>query len=74
MEIKSNNLNLFTIDSFFQKEFRLQTMTHWDQSLFQEKLGNKIYYGIVCGKPNSGKTTIAKFVAEKYKYQIIDMK
>lgn len=49
-------------------------MTHWDQSLFQEKLGNKIYYGIVCGKPNSGKTTIAKFVAEKYKYQIIDMK
>ena len=49
-------------------------MTHWDYSLFNEKLGNKINYILVAGKPNSGKTTIANHIAQKFKYQLIDMK
>jgi tRNA A37 N6-isopentenylltransferase MiaA len=49
-------------------------MTHWDYSIFNEKLGNKINYGIVIGNTCSGKTTIANYVAMKYKYKLIDMK
>jgi hypothetical protein len=49
VEIKNNNLSLFNIDSLFQKEFRLKTMTHWDSSIFNEKLGNKIVFGIIVG-------------------------
>ena len=30
VEIKNNNLSLFNIDSYFQKEFRLKTMNQWD--------------------------------------------
>ena len=49
VEIKNNNLSLFNIDSLFQKEFRLKTMTHWDSSVFNEKLGNKIVFGVIVG-------------------------
>ena len=60
VEIKNNNLSQYNIDSLFQKEFRLKTMSEWSKQLFEEKLGNKVEYSVIVGKSNSGKTTIAK--------------
>lgn len=73
VEIKNNNLSLFNIDSLFQKEFRLRTMSSWDYSVFEEKLGKKVEYGVVIGPPNSGKTTLAGVLKAKLDYQVIDM-
>jgi adenylate kinase family enzyme len=74
VEIKNNNLSLFNIDSLFQKEFRLKTMCAWDYSVFEEKLGNKVEYGVVVGQPNSGKTTLAAALKAQLDYSVIDMK
>jgi hypothetical protein len=73
ISIKGNNLQLYNIDSMFQKEFRLKTMGEWDFSLFNQKLGNKVSYGVVVGQVLSGKTTIAKNLAENGMV-LIDMK
>mmetsp|Transcript_30546 Transcript_30546/g.46824 ORF Transcript_30546/g.46824 Transcript_30546/m.46824 type:complete len:245 (+) Transcript_30546:181-915(+) len=62
VEIKNNNISLFNIDSLFQKEFRLQTMSEWDYSIFNEKLGNRVEFGVVLGRPYTGKTTIAEYM------------
>lgn len=59
VEIAGNNLGVHNIDTQFQKEFRLQTMNCWDFSVFQEKLGNKVEYGVLLGQAFSGKTTLA---------------
>jgi hypothetical protein len=74
VEIKNNNLSLFNIDSLFQKEFRLKTMSEWDYSIFSEKLGNKTEYGVVVGRSLSGKTTLSLYMASKLGYNVIDMK
>jgi adenylate kinase family enzyme len=74
VEIKNNNLSLYNIDSLFQKEFRLKTMSEWSKQLFDEKLGNKVEYGIIVGKSLSGKTTIAKKMSSLFGSHILDMK
>lgn len=74
VEIKGNNLSLYNIDSLFQKEFRLKTMSEWSYQLFDEKLGNKVEYGVIVGKSLSGKTTIANKLAEMFGTTILDMK
>lgn len=74
VEIKGNNLSLYNIDSLFQKEFRLKTMSEWSYQLFDEKLGNKVEYGVIVGKSLSGKTTIANKVASMLGTTILDMK
>jgi len=74
IEIKNNNLSQYNIDSFFQKEFRLQTMNEWSYQLFDEKLGNRVDYGIIVGKSLSGKTTVCKKLVEMYGATILDMK
>lgn len=74
IEIKSNNLALFNIDSLFQKQFRLQTMNSWDYSVFNEKLGNKTDYGIMMGRAHAGKTTLAKYMVESLDFTLVDMK
>lgn len=66
VEIKNNNLSLYNIDSLFQKQFRLKTMDEWSYELFDEKVvGNKVTYGIIQGKPLSGKTPIANKMGDK---------
>jgi adenylate kinase family enzyme len=65
---------LFNIDSLFQKEFRLKTMSEWDYSIFSEKLGNKTEFGVVVGRSLSGKTTLSQYMASKLGYTVIDMK
>ena len=74
VEILNNNLALHNIDSQFQKEFRLQTMSTWDYSVFQEKLGNKVEYGVLLGQSNSGKTTLAGVLKSNMEFTVIDMK
>ena len=39
VEIKNNNLTMFTIDAFFQKEHRLKTMCKWDDQKWEELIG-----------------------------------
>lgn len=48
-------------------------MNAWDHDLFQERMGNLLEYGIVIGRPLSGKTEICSQLV-KNGYQVIDMK
>lgn len=41
IKIKNNNLTLFNIDALFQKEYKLKTMTQWDDQKWQEMVGGK---------------------------------
>jgi len=49
-------------------------MSEWDFSMFNEKLGNKTDYGVIMGRTLAGKSTLAKYMAEKLDYTLIDMK
>jgi adenylate kinase family enzyme len=49
-------------------------MSHWDYSIFEEQLGNTVEYGAVVGNWYSGKSTVAKAMAEHFSYEIVDMK
>lgn len=75
VEIKNNNnLTLFNIDSLFQKEFRLKTMSNWSYQTFSELISNKIDYTVIIGKPLAGKTFICKLLEKHLGFKIIDMK
>lgn len=73
VEVTSSNLTLFNISSLYQKEFRLKTMKNWDLRTFQEHLGQKVDFGIVIGRPYSGKSTISKYVASLSKGHVFLM-
>jgi len=60
VDIPQKELSMFNIESLFQKEFRLKTMNEWSFQLFNEKLGNKVEYGVLVGESLSGKTETAK--------------
>ena len=49
-------------------------MSTWDYSVFQEKLGNKVEYGVLLGQSNSGKTTLAGVLKSNMEFTVIDMK
>jgi len=51
----------------------LKTMSEWDYSVFNEKLGKKTQYGIVCGRPNSGKTELTNVMVKDGGYIVLDM-
>ena len=63
VELKNNQLTLFTIDSLFQKQFRLKIVDKWDEQRYNEMMGDKLNYGIVTGPWLSGKSTVAKHLA-----------
>ena len=73
-EIKNNNLSLFNIDSYFQKDQRLRSMKQWDYRLFQENMGNVTEFGMIIGDQRSGKSTLCKFLNEKFGHHVVDMK
>ena len=73
VDIPQKELSLFNIESLFQKEFRLKTMSEWSFQLFNEKLGNKVEFGVLVGKSLSGKSEAAKCLATNQGYKIIDM-
>ena len=74
VEIADNSLGTHSIDSLFQKEFRLHTISRWDYSVFQEKLGNKVEYGVLLGAACPGKPVLAATMKTDMSYQVIDMK
>lgn len=49
-------------------------MNCWDFSVFQEKLGNKVEFGVLLGQSLSGKTTLAGFMTSNMDFTVIDMK
>lgn len=73
VEITNKELSLFNIESLFQKEFRLKTMSEWSFQIFNEKLGNKIEYGVLVGKSLTGKSLVASILANNQGYTVIDM-
>lgn len=74
VEILNNNLSHFTIDSLFQKNFKLKTMNEWSFQLFDEQMGNKVQYGFMLGKALTGKSTLCKVMESNHGYTAIDMK
>jgi len=73
VDIGQKELALFNIESMFQKQFRLKTMNEWSFQLFNEKLGNKVEFGVIVGESMSGKSETAKCLATNQGYEIIDM-
>jgi hypothetical protein len=73
IEIKNNNLSLFNIDSFFQKEFRLRSICTWDWPTFQQKLGNTIEFGVAVGDWFTGKTTLCNVLRDEFGFNVINM-
>ena len=73
IQIVDNGISAESIDSLFQKEHRLKTMHCWDESTFNEHLGNKTEWGIIVGPPLSGKSLIAGIVEECTNGKVIDV-
>lgn len=73
IEIIDNGLSVETIDSLLQKEHRLKPMRCWDESTFAEHLGSRTNWGFVMGGPLSGKSLVARLIAESSKGKVIDM-
>lgn len=57
----------------FQKEFKLKTISEWNWQVFNEKLGNKVSFGVISGQSMSGKSTVAKHLENSLGYNVIDM-
>jgi hypothetical protein len=74
IEIKNNNLSLFNIDSYFQKEYRLRSVNKWDWPTFQQKLGMTVEYGVIVGDWFTGKTTLSTWLHESNGFHVVDMK
>jgi hypothetical protein len=71
VEIKGK-MSSYNLESAFQKDFRLKTIKEWNYDVFQEKLGNKISFGLLTGPKLAGKTELAKFMEKNMGYTIID--
>jgi hypothetical protein len=74
VEIKNNNLTLFNIDALFQKDFKLKTMSSWDEQRFIELTTKKVDFAIVLGDTLSGKTSLCNHMAKHLGHKIIVMK
>lgn len=73
IEIIDNGLSIESIDSLLQKEHRLKSMRRWDESTFNEHLGNKTEWAIVLGQSFSGKSVVAGVVNDSTCGKIIDL-
>ena len=73
VEIMNNNLEMFSIDALFQKQFRLKTMKCWDETTFKEHLGQKTDWSILCGRKYSGCDIIGGLVSKLTGGKILSM-
>lgn len=73
VEIMSNNLEMFSIDALFQKQFRLKTMKCWDETTFKEQLGQKTDWSILCGRKFSGIDMLGGLVSKLTGGKVISM-
>ena len=71
--IIDNGLSLDSIDSLMQKEHRLKAMRAWDEAIYEEHLGDKTDWGIVIGQSLSGKSLVAKMVADCTNGKVLDL-
>ena len=61
IHVNGGSLSKFSIDTLFQKEFRLRVLTDWDEQNWQEIFDSvKIDWALVTGAPFSGKTTLCQ--------------
>lgn len=72
MEIIENGLSIESIDSLMQKNARLKAMRCWDESTFNEHLGSRTNWGLIMGGSLTGKSFVAKVVAESTKGKVIE--
>jgi len=49
-------------------------MSSWDYSIFEEKLGKKIEFGLTLGLSFSGKTEMSNILKTNLDFTVIDMK
>lgn len=63
-----------SINSVFQKQFRLKPMTKWDSHTFEEHLGLNVEWGVVSGRVLSGKSTVATAIAGYARGKVLDMR
>ena len=73
IEIIDNGLSIESIDSLLEKGHRLKTMRAWDEGTFNEHLGNKTEWGIVIGQSLSGKSLVARIIADSSNGKVIDL-
>lgn len=73
VEIMNNNIEMFSIDALFQKQFRLKTMKTWDETTFKEHLGQKTDWSILCGRKYSGTDIVGGLVSKLTSGKIISM-
>ena len=69
----NNNLEMFSIDALFQKQFRLKTMKSWDETTFKEHLGQKTDWSILCGRKYSGIDMLGGLVSKLTGGKILSM-
>jgi hypothetical protein len=73
VDVKNNEPSLCNIDTLFSKEGRLNVMTGWNQRKFEETMGSVTKWGLVTGRKNAGKTTVAKEVSKLINGHTIEM-
>jgi len=73
VEIMNNNIEMFSIDALFQKQFRLKTMKTWDETTFKEHLGQKTDWSMLCGRKYSGTDIVGGLVSKLTSGKIISM-
>jgi len=73
IEIIDNGLSIESIDSLMQKDYRLKAMGAWDEATFNEHLGGRTNWGLVMGGTMTGKSHVAKIVADNTKGKVVDM-
>jgi hypothetical protein len=61
------------LETTFSKQFRLKVMKSWDESSFNKLLGSDVSYGIVIGRPLSGKTLVSNHISSLVGGKVISL-
>ena len=73
VEILGDQLEVCSIDTLFQKEFRLKTMKGWDATNFNEQMGKKTDWSILLGRKYSGSEQLGSLISELTSGKLINM-
>ena len=73
VEILGNSLEVFSIDTLFQKQFKLKTMRGWDATTFNEQMGKKTEWSILLGRKYSGSDSLGGLISKLTAGKIVNM-
>ena len=73
VEILGNSLEVFSIDTLFQKQFKLKTMKGWDATTFNEQMGKKTEWSILLGRKYSGSDSLGGLISKLTAGKIVNM-